>query len=217
MAAAKGGYLVGGDRLGRYGDDQIGQRRTGRDETGKVAVIHRADQGRIMGPLAGQGKMRAFQMQADKSGHRLLGGTMASRDGGNIDRDRVGYQGWQQRGGAEFGMGSANCPNAGERGIIVEQHAAAPIDLQIHKAGDNAAARQLNLFGMRRHIAGRYNRRHHAELDQQGSVIVPDLTIKDLGARYGQQITHSVSVTFLRATGRSGLKPRWRDKASTKP
>jgi hypothetical protein len=47
-----------------------------------------------------------------------------------------------------------------------------------------------------------------AELDQQRCIIVPIIPVEDASAGDGEQITHSVSVTFLSMGGVSGLRPR---------
>lgn len=71
-------------------DQQIRQGSAGGDQACQITIIHRPDQRRVMRALASLREMRTFQMQADKTGHSLLGGTVARRDGCDIDCHDIG-------------------------------------------------------------------------------------------------------------------------------
>ena len=60
------------------------------------------------------------------------------------------------------------------------------------------------------------DRLDHAVAHDQGGVVVPGVAVEDAGAGKGEALAHSVSVTLRRFGGWSGLRPRWRAKASTK-
>ncbi|MOA46888.1 hypothetical protein D3C78_1694560 [compost metagenome] len=71
--------------------------------------------------------------------------------------------------------------------------------------------------GIRRHITDSPDGLDAAGLDQEGGAIVPFDAIEQAGADDCLLLGHLVSVTFLRLAGASGLRPRERDQASTKP
>ena len=118
---------------------------------------------------------------------------------------------------AEQGVRGADGTDGIDRRIVVEQHAAAAINLQVDEAGNEQAAIEGHPFGIGRNRIRTGNAGDMAEFDQQRRVVVPVVPLENAGAGNGQQVAHTVSVTFLRAGGTSGLRPRWRDSVSTKP
>ena len=102
-------------------------------------------------------------------------------------------------------MGARHDPQRVDRGVIVEHHPAAAIDLKIDQPRRDHAALQPRDLGAFRHI------RHDADdappLDQQRLARDPGPAVENLGPEISAQ-RHTVSVTFLRWRGASGLMPR---------
>ncbi|MNY61327.1 hypothetical protein D3C86_1979980 [compost metagenome] len=107
--------------------------------------------------------------------------------------------------------------NGCERGRVVEQHAAAAINLQVDKTWHQHAPIECDVLGMGRHGIARNDAGDVAELNEQDRIVMPVIAIKDAGAGKGEKVAHTVSVTLRSIGGSSGLRPRWRASASTKP
>ncbi len=205
--------MRGRDAIGRYRDEQRFDAE-GQDLV-HVRIGHHAHQVGIVraAPLGRQ--ERPFEMDAEaaerRAGDRLL--DRGDRLGGDLRRIRD--QGRQQRRGAEAGMRIADRAHALRGRRIVEQHAAAAIDLRIDEARRQHAALQT----MHRQVARHHCLRHHVEdaraVDHDGVLRAPLGAVEDLRACDREPGHHKVSVTFLRRGGVSGSKPRARAIRST--
>ena len=205
------------DGFGRDRGEQDRQIPARRDQRRLVGVGHRPNEDRIMGTLARDGKMRPFEMQAEKTGHFFPGGPGAGGDGHGGDRRRVGDQRRQQRRGAERRMCPADGFDRGDVGMVVEHDAAAAIDLDVDEAWDQQAGAGLDLGHAGRNGAIGQNGLDQAFVDDESRIVMPVGAIEDAGASEGETVAHRVSVTLRRLRGASGSRPRWRAKASTKP
>ncbi|MNZ65913.1 hypothetical protein D3C78_841140 [compost metagenome] len=182
----------------------------------KIGRFHLSDQRRIMGALACDGKMRPFEMQAEKAGHPSLVGDDAGFGGSGGNVRPVGDECDHQRRGAELRMGRADAGNAFHIRLIVEHHAAAAIDLEVDEARRNEQSFRIDNVGVwgYGHAVGYVA--NTAVTGHQHLAIVPPGAIENAGADKCLA-AHWVSVTFFNATGASGLKPRARDNCSMKP
>ena len=97
-----------------------------------------------MRALAGDREMGALEVEAEKARNALLYGLPTGLHGGEIDLDGIGNQRGQECRGAELPVRSADGADARYRGIVVEKHPAAAIDLQVDKARDHHSATEMN-------------------------------------------------------------------------
>lgn len=114
-------------------------------------------------------------------------------------------------------MRRANLPDAFEGRLFVQKSAAAAIHLQIDEAGNEQQAARVDDLAAEGHASRRRDRLHVPRIDDEGGAVVPVDAVEN--PRSGDRLLrcHRVSVTFLRFSGASGLSPRERDQASTKP
>ena len=97
--------------------------------------------------------MGAFEVKAEEAGHRRLARGKAGGDGPFRDLAIVGDQRRQERGRTDAGMGGADGADAFEIWLLVEQHAATAIDLQVDEAGDEREPVHRHSAGIARHVA----------------------------------------------------------------
>ena len=125
--------LAGLHRLGCQGQHH---RHTGIAQAahhGDGALVQWPDECGRMGATAGHADMRPLDMQPDEAG-QTLGGNRGI--GGLIQLVRcVGDKGGQQGHGAKPAVGGGDCLHGGKGWVVVQQHIAAAIDLQIDIAG----------------------------------------------------------------------------------
>jgi hypothetical protein len=182
-----------------------------------ILFLHRPDELRVVGSLAGDGEMRAFEMQPEEPRHALRFRSLARLDCLRGDLERVGDQRRQQSGGAKPGMRGADCCEPLDRRLLVEQHATAAVHLQVDETRDDHPAVGIDRFEAGRQPVRGLERLHLAVRKNERGIVMPEGPVEDPGAGEGLASRHRVSVTFFRATGASGLKPLARDQASTKP
>ncbi|MNL80647.1 hypothetical protein D3C87_2075550 [compost metagenome] len=75
----------------------------------------------------------------------------------------------------------------------------------------------IDPFGVGGNVGRRHDRLDATSFDDEGAAVVPFDAVEQAGAGDCLPLAHLVSVTFLRLAGASGLRPRERDQASTKP
>ena len=125
---------------------------------------------------------------------------------------RVGDQRRQQAGGAVLAVCGGDRPDAGDGRLIIEEHAAAAVDLHVDEA-----RREQALDAPHPHAGGQVGVLHDgtdaAVVDDHRLPFAEVRTVEDprAGEREGHQ---RVSVTFVRCGGRSGSRPRARATAS---
>ena len=145
---------------------------------------------------AGNAAQDAFAHRAD-----------AARHHGQIVADQRG----QETGGAEAAMRAADGFDAGDAGIVVEQHAAAAVHLGIDESGD-----QQLLLEIDDAIDDSIRTDHFARADPRlDAPVVHQQRLAALNAGVGQNPSvlecnphQVVSVTLWRCGGRSGSRPR---------
>ncbi|CUX23287.1 hypothetical protein AGR7B_Cc270066 [Agrobacterium deltaense RV3] len=206
------GYVFRGD-----GCQHEGKLRLAAHQNRKIGRFHLSDQRRIMGALACDGKMRPFEVQAEKAGHPCLVGGDAGFGGFGCDIRPVGDECDHQRCGTELRMGRADAGDAFHIRLVIEHHAAAAIDLKVDEAWRNEQSFRVDDFGVCWHGYAVNNVGNVAITGHERFAIVPRGAIENAGADKCLAAAHWVSVTFFNATGASGLKPRARDNCSMKP
>ena len=142
-------------------------------------------------------------MNAQHAGHaggdRGLHRTHGDVDDGEVVAD----QGGKKTGCPEGAVGRADGGDCLDRRGVVEQHAAAAIDLGVDKAGDQQIAAQIMSRRARRRIACVEYRGDLAVLDHH-AFAVEDAGLGQDAAIYKYSQHQTVSVTLLRWGGLSG-------------
>ena len=145
-------------------------------------------------------------MKPKKAGDTPPRRSLAGGESGGGVFARVGDEGRQAGGGAEPRKSCADGRNGLDARIVVQQRAAAAIDLQVDEPWREDAAAQRHALGIGRRVSSD-DTLDAAAIDDQRRAIPPQLAIEDAGAGVGDA-AHTVSVTFLRCGGWSGSCPR---------
>lgn len=150
-----------------------------------------------------------YQWHADHAWYTLRDRLAQRIDGFTHHAHVIADQRRQHRGGTEAAVRLRDGPQRRHVRRVVEQRAAATIDLHIDEAGQQPATAQINLLGglaqLRRCIG--QQRADAAVLDHHRQIIAEFVAGKDAGIAQ-DRCHHTVSVTLFRCGGRSGLKPR---------
>ena len=174
-------------------------------QTFDIAGLHGADQGGVMCALAGQRQVWSFEMQSKIAGDLCrLGGAPCLERQFRRSR-RVGNQRRQKLRRAEAGMGRCNGADGLERGYIAELSTAAAINLQVDEAGHDPLAVIIDVSCIGRNGVRRNNSGETVAVYKKRLAVVPLIAIENAGAPDRGLRSHCVSVTFLSATGWSGL------------
>jgi hypothetical protein len=188
--------LGGRDGLRREGHHQRQAGGRGAEER-EVLRAHRPDQRGIVGALAGQGEVGAFEMEARDPRYAFGAGLHRGLDRGAVAAGRVGDERGQERERPEPRMGLGDARERGGGGVVVQHHAAAAVDLEIDEAGRERAGAEVDRLGAVRRRAdggdpaagdGEHARPHRG-------------AVEDAGGAVGD---HVVFVTLWRLRGRSG-------------
>ena len=154
---------------------------------------------------------RAFDMDADHAGNPCADRGVAGVERSGDLFGRIADERGQERGRAEARVRGTDCGDGLHADIVVEQHAAAAIDLRIDEAGQQPATFQIDRS--RGSIIG-VDRRHLA-LRQGKAGSVQDIG-PDRDAAVGKASLHFVRVTLLRNGGLSGSNPRATESCAAK-
>src|SRR5690606_28168260 len=129
----------------------------------------------------------------------------------------VADQGRQEAGGAVAAVRAADGVDRLGTGVVVEQHAAATVDLHVDEARQQPAAAEVaHLAGLDPRLAlGHQRLDAAAAVDQHRHVVMEAVVQQDAAVHQGLGGHHTVSVTLLRCGGTSGLCPRRSASAST--
>jgi len=98
-----------------------------------IRISWPAEKAAVVNPRSFRRKKRAFQMKAQNCWLRT-NGDLNSRDGGSHFLRRIGDQGWQEAGGAEFAVSGRNNGDSFRCWRIVKEYVAAAIDLEVDEA-----------------------------------------------------------------------------------
>ncbi|MCY1512210.1 hypothetical protein D9M68_466620 [compost metagenome] len=156
-------------------------------------------------------------MQPEETRHASGLGVETRLDGGASDFACVGDQRRQQCGGAELGMRRTDLPDTLDGRFFVQKRTTAAVDLQVDEARHEQHAMRIDFFGIGGDVRHCHDRLDAAGLDHESTAVMPFDAVEQAGAGDCFPLAHLVSVTFLRLAGASGLRPRERDQASTKP
>ena len=164
-----------------------------------VVVVHAAARRR---------EIRSFEMDADHAGHALGDRCVDRGDRFAHHVDVVADQRRQETRRAEAAVRFADAADRLDCRRVVEQHAAAAVDLAIDEAGQQQiAAEILDVEIGHAAIVRGDDRVDHAGVDEHGDVVAE--TIRGQHARVDERRGHqTVSVTLLRCGGASGSRPR---------
>ena len=199
------------DGIGRYAfrrqrhhGDAMAQRRHEFD----LGLIGHAELPGVVRALARRRQIRAFQMQTENSRYSL-GDRIAGRG------DRIAHhlaivadQGRQQTGGTEAPMRLRDAPQRIDGRRVVEQHAAAAVDLDVDEAGQQRVALQIvPRTRMRRHVR-RITDPSDASIGDHHRQAADQSAPGQYAAVDQHAPAHTVSVTLLRCGGTSGSCPR---------
>ena len=183
-----------------------------RGEQSEVVLVHVAEQADIVDALALRRQERALDVNAERAGDLRLERRAGGGNGLAHVLARIGDEGRHEAGGAIGPVRPADRRDAFRRALVVEEHAAAAIDLDIDEA-----RRQQTRDAPHRGAGGNVGVGHHSgDLpvgDHDGAAIDDVRAVEDAGAGEGNG-HHRVSVTFIRCGGWSGSFPRARDSAS---
>jgi hypothetical protein len=127
-------------------------------------------------------------------------------DGPGDDIEIVADQRGQEAGGAELAVGAADRGDAFDGWLVVEQHAAAAIHLEIDEAGEEVSL-EFEMLNMGGAFCRGTDGSDPAALDEHVAVRFETVWRQDAAGKDGKG-AHRVSVTFLRCGGSSGWKPR---------
>ena len=195
--------------------DRQQQRADPRIEQGvDIGIGHGHDERRVVGALPGPRQERPFEVDPEDAG-RLRGERLAHR------RDRfgaaprpVGDEGRQAPGRAVGRVSGRDARGAGCRRGLVEQHAAAAVDLGVEEARRERAASEIPS----RQVGGQRGRRHYigdaGAVEQHPMGVEEALARENPGADEGVHPHQIVSVTLRSRLGRSGSQPRARETRS---
>lgn len=122
-------------------------------------------------------------MDADATGNALSHRGADRLDGRKGDLGPVGDDGGHERGGAEACMRLADGAYTGHGGLVVQEHAAAAIHLNVDEAGRQKAARQIHNVRVARHIRLWQDFRHPSVIDQERVAGATNLPIEDVCPR----------------------------------
>ncbi len=163
-ADALGRHLLGGQRQQGHA---VAQRSSHRDLCG----IGHAELARIVRALAGRGDVRAFQVDTEYAGHPGIDRFGGGRDCAFHHCRVVADQGRQQASGAEAPMRARDLGDGLHIGRVVEQVAAAAVDLGVDETRQQGVALQVH-HRCRGHarIVRRHQRGDAAVFDQHHHV-----------------------------------------------
>jgi hypothetical protein len=119
-------------------------------------------------------------------------------------------------GGAEGAEGLGHPADDGNRGLVIEQGAAAAIHLGIDEARGQHAARKMGDGNAGVKIGRRHDLLDPAIGNDDRQRLLKALAVEEAAALQ-RQAGHLVSVTFFRSRGLSGLRPRRRAMRSALP
>ena len=200
-----------GDRhpLGRDGQHDLATARAGQD--GDHLLVQIAEARRVVDTFPRRIQHRPFDMDADDAGHLRLDRLVDRIERAGDLVGRLADQSRQHRGGAIGRMRRRHGRDAVDVETVVEQHAAAAIDLRIDIAGHDPAAVQVDRVRRTLHRADRRDTiAVHDDLRAwQNPVLGRDMAVDET------ETGHSVRVTFCRCGGESGSMPRASASAST--
>ena len=162
----------------------------GRGQALEIALLHGADEVRIMGALARDREMRPLDMDAEAAGDVCGDGVANGRDRRRGHGGAVGDQRRQQRRGPEAGMGGADRTHALDGRRVIEQRAAAAIHLQVDEAGGDEAAIQHDPLGSLRKRSRRCGAGDCAAIDEHRDIAEAAHAVEDLGADIGLEAGH---------------------------
>ena len=114
-------------------------------------------------------------------------------------------------------MRSADGFDAVERWLLIQQRTTTAIHLKVDETGCDEFSIDVNSVITVGDAIPRGNILHDTVRDQQSSIIVIGIAVENGLTAIGEGVAHRVTVTFFKATGLSGLKPRARESFSTKP
>ena len=132
--------------------DAVVERSRERD----LVVVRHAELAGVVRPLARRREVRAFEVDAEHARHALRDRLAHRRDRCAHDLDVVADQRRQEPGGAEAPMRGADAADRVDRRRVVEQHAAAAVDLGVDETGQQRVRRADRAC---RHRAGAGRRR----------------------------------------------------------
>ena len=153
-------------------------------------------------------------MDAEHAGHALRDRGLDGCNRGAHRVDVVADQRRQKSGGAEASMRDADAANRFDRRGIVEQHAAAAVDLHVDEAGQQHVAAQVVsvVCIANARVVARQDSSDALAIDEHGDIIVE--TVVEQYATVDECLRHhTVSVTLRRCGGTSGSRPRRADSA----
>ncbi len=176
--------------------------------------IQHSEPGGVVDAGPGGVEERPLDVDAKHARHPRRDGGIDCRDRARDRIEAIADQRGQKAGGAETPVGLTDCRYARDCRIVVEQGAAAAVDLEIDEAGEQVA-RQLAPGSVWRALARRCHGGDAPAFDRHAAV--------KLETGRGQQprgqkrdLCHRVSVTLRKCGGRSGSKPRARLSAAAK-
>ena len=207
-------HLRAGNAFGGAGDDQRGQFRSRGDQRLEIGVVHRPDQVDGMRALAAGRQMRPFQMDAGEARNFRPGRLDARLDRIARHVARVGDQRRQYRGGAEPHVRGTDRADRLDARPVIEQDAAAAIDLQVDEARYEHRAGAFRQHCPGRHVVAPDDPFHLAVVDHECGMVVPACAVENASPGDCVALRHTVSVTLRRRAGASGLRPLRRDSAS---
>ena len=167
--------------------------------------VERADLLGRMDALAIDVEERALDMDAEHARYARRDRRVHGRHRAADDVEIVADQRGEEAGGAEAAMRGADRGDALHGRRVVEQHAAAAIDLGIDESGDERAVQPPRL-GAGGNRAGRHHAGDARAVDQDGDIFAERAV--DQRACRDQRLHQMVSVTLASDGGRSGSKPR---------
>ncbi|MNE66264.1 hypothetical protein D3C80_1618030 [compost metagenome] len=132
-----------------------------------------------MDALARDVEEGAFDVDAQHAGHALKHGLFDGVDGAVDHRQVVADQSRQEAGGAEAPMRGADAGDGLDRGRIVEQDAAAAVDLGVDIAGDQEVAVQIAALSLGKGDAQNRGRGHGddaAVVHDHGEIVMKGVT-----------------------------------------
>ena len=207
------------DLPGRRGFDRDRQQQgaePGIEQGVDIRVRHRDDQRRVVRPFPGTGEKRALEVEAEHARRPFSERLPQADDRLGAPLGPVGDEGGQAAGRAEHRMRrrDARGPRRG-RGLV-EEHAAAAVDLCVEKARCERPAADVGSRQLRRQRRLRHHVGDARSVEQHRMGFEEALARKDAGADEGVGSHQIVSVTLRSRLGRSGSQSRARETRSAK-
>ena len=169
--------------------------------------VRRVEKPRVVHAAPRAAEIRTFEMDAQHAGYVVGDGRVDRRERAAHLVRTVADERWQKTRRAELSVRRTDCADTVHVGPVVEQHAAAAVDLRVDEAWQQNQSTQVVDFDIRRDVACRDHGLDATVFDEHGDIVVPTLPGKyaciDECRRH-----HTVSVTLARCGGRSGSRPR---------